>query len=160
MNIKTLNILGIAAIFAACNSNPNTKTADSIAADSAASDTSAQTAAAPGHVCFLRTEGTQNQDSTKIHLMIAGDKVTGDMQWLPKEKDARKGTLEGTQDGNTIKAIWTFNQEGTKDTMAVEFNFPGDKLTQKPYKVNAKDGRQQTDTKAGYTVVYEKVDCD
>src|SRR5688572_15705460 len=102
MNIKPFQIFGIAIIFAACNSNPNTKTADSIAADSAANDTTAQAAAAPGQICFLRTEGTQKQDSTKIHLVINGDKVTGDMQWLPKEKDARKGTLEGTQDGNVI----------------------------------------------------------
>ncbi|MBE9583721.1 hypothetical protein IM792_04615 [Mucilaginibacter sp. JRF] len=160
MNIKSLHILAIAAMFAACNSNPNTKTADSIAADSSANDTTAQTTAAPGQACFLLTEGTQKQDSTKIHLTIEGSEVTGDMQWLPKEKDARKGTLEGTQEGNIIKAVWTFNQEGTKDTMAVEFNFPGDKLMQKPYKVNPKDGRQFTDAKADYTIVYDKVNCE
>lgn len=158
MKFKYLPILAITTAFAACNSNPNTKTADSIAADSANSDTTAQ-AAAPGHICFLSTEGSQKQDSTKVHLMIDGNKVTGDMQWLPKEKDARKGTLEGTQDGNIIKAVWTFTQEGMKDTMAVEFSFPGDKLLQKPFKVNAKDGRQVTDAKADYTVVYNKVDC-
>lgn len=147
------------ALFAACSSNPNTKTADSIAADSAVNDTSAK-AAAPGHACFIHTEGSNNQDTTKVHLMIDGNKVTGEMKWMPYEKDGRSGMLEGTQKGNVIKALWSYMQEGMKDTMTVEFNFPGDKLMQKPYKVNEKDGRQVTDLKADYTVKFNKVACE
>jgi hypothetical protein len=146
-----------ALALASCSSNPKTNQGDSIATDSSETDSLQSTA--PGHICFLHTDGTASQDSTIIHLTINGDKVSGEMNWAPKEKDSRKGTLEGTQDGNTIKAVWSFMQEGMKDTMAVEFDFPGDKLAQKPFKVDAKTGRQQTDAKAGYTIMYDKVDC-
>lgn len=158
--MKIVPLAAICAIaLAACSSNPKKNNGDSLETDSPAVD-SLQTAAGPGHICFLHTDGTANQDSTIIHLMIDGDKVTGDMNWIPKEKDARKGKLEGTQAGNTIKAVWSFMQEGATDTMAVEFNFPGDKLEQKPLIVNTKTGRQQTDAKTGYTVIFNKINCD
>jgi hypothetical protein len=81
------------------------------------------------------------------------------MSWLPKEKDARKGTLTGTLKGNAIKAVWTFMQEGTKDTLNVEFQLRGNALAQKPYQYDAKTGRQQTDNKADYSVIYSMKNC-
>jgi hypothetical protein len=108
--------------------------------------------------CFIRTEGTSNQDTTAIHLVIKADKVSGEMQWLPKDKDARKGTLSGSINGNDIKAVWTFTQEGAKDTMSVDFILSAQQLGQKPYKVT-KDGRQETDNAADYTVIYKLDNC-
>jgi hypothetical protein len=109
--------------------------------------------------CFYHTDGTQAQDTTSVNMLINGDKVTGKMSWLPKEKDARKGTITGTLKGNAIKAVWTFMQEGTKDTIGVEFQLRGNALAQKPYQYDAKTGRQQTNIKADYSVIYSMKNC-
>ncbi|GGH02252.1 hypothetical protein [Mucilaginibacter phyllosphaerae] len=93
-----------------------------------------------------------------MHLVIKAGKVSGEMQWIPKEKDARKGTLEGVLNGNDIKAVWKFMQEGTTDTLGVVFQLSAQQLAQKPFKV-VKDGRQQTDTAAGYTLMYKLDNC-
>ncbi|RYD93312.1 MAG: hypothetical protein EOP54_19415 [Sphingobacteriales bacterium] len=157
--MKILSLLTVCVVaLASCTSNPDATNNDSLSTDSIATD-SAENYATTGHICFLHTDGTAAQDSTMVHLIIDGDKVTGNMTWQPKEKDRRKGTLAGTQKGNTIKAVWSFMQEGMTDTIAVEFDFPGDKLAQKPLVFNQKTGREQTDAKAGYTVVFNKVDC-
>lgn len=108
--------------------------------------------------CFIRTEGAGNVDTTVVHLVMNGEAVSGNMQWLPKEKDARKGNLKGTLSGNDIKAVWTFMQEGTKDTMAVRFKLSAQQLAQKPFKVS-NSGRQETDESAGYTLLYKLDNC-
>jgi hypothetical protein len=158
--MKPYTILSMCALaLASCTGNGNKGTDTTKAA---AGDTSkAATLNAPAQnmeYCFLRTEGTSNQDTTAVHLIVNAGKVTGEMQWLPKEKDARKGTLEGTMKGNDIEAVWTFMQEGTKDTMAVAFQLSSQQLGQKPFKV-AKDGRQVTDGAAGYTIIYKLDNC-
>jgi hypothetical protein len=105
-------------------------------------------------MCFLRTEGTKNQDTTSTELVIKNGKVSGQMYWHPFEKDSRKGTLAGTLKGDTVYATWSFMQEGMQDTMALQFLIKGDKLMQKPLIANAKTGRQQTDASAGFTVLH------
>ncbi|MEB0263593.1 MULTISPECIES: hypothetical protein [unclassified Mucilaginibacter] len=158
--MKLYTILSICALaLASCtgNGNKGTDTTKTVAEDTS----KAATLNAPAQnmeYCFLLTEGTSNQDTTAIHLIINAEKVNGEMQWLPKEKDARKGTLEGTMKGNDIKAVWTFMQEGTKDTMAVAFQLSAQELGQKPFKVT-KDGRQETDGAAGYTIIYKLDNC-
>jgi hypothetical protein len=158
--MKPYTILSICVLaLASCSGNGN-KGADTTQA--AAGDSSkAATLNAPAQsmeYCFLRTEGTSNQDTTAIHLIVNANKVTGEMKWVPKEKDARKGALEGTMSGNDIKAVWTFMQEGAKDTMAVSFQLSPQQLGQKPFKVT-KDGRQETDGAAGYTIIYKLDNC-
>ncbi|MCO5934509.1 hypothetical protein NAF17_03060 [Mucilaginibacter sp. RB4R14] len=158
--MKPYTILSICALaLASCTGNGNkgsdtTKTVAEDTSKGARLNAPAQNM----EYCFLRTEGTSNQDTTAIHLIINAEKVNGEMQWLPKEKDARKGTLEGTMKGNDIKAVWTFLQEGTKDTMAVAFKLSAQELGQKPFKVT-KDGRQETDGAAGYTIIYKLDNC-
>lgn len=151
--------MGMAITIASCSS-PSNKTSgtDTIVAG----DTLAKSASTPqtnntptiSSLCFVRTEGNKNQDSTTVQLVIKGNTVTGEMNWMPYQKDGRKGILNGTIKSDTVKAVWTFKQEGMTDTMAVNYKLDGDKLTQKPLKVNTKTGRQQTDEAAGYTVVY------
>ena len=109
--------------------------------------------------CFYHADGAKGQDTTSVNILINGDKVAGKMNWLPKEKDMRKGTISGTLTGNAIKAVWTFMQEGTKDTMTVEFQLRGNELAQKPYLYDAKTGRQQTDSKADYNIIYSMKNC-
>lgn len=103
-------------------------------------------------VCFLRAEG---KDSTSVELLVKDNKVTGHLNWMPYQKDSRKGTLEGTLKNDTIRATWSFMQEGMKDTLGVNFLLKGETLAQKPLKLNTKTGREQTDEAAGYTQVYD-----
>ncbi|RCH55821.1 hypothetical protein DJ568_03430 [Mucilaginibacter hurinus] len=145
-------------IFVACNSNKNGSDSDSLAIQHT-NDTAAVNTNGLLDNCYLHTDGTAAQDSTKVHLIIKDNKVTGEMEWLPMEKDSRSGTLEGTREGNTIKAVWRFMQEGMADSLAVEFDVSGDKLAQKPLVVNTASGRQQTDISAGYTVTFTEVSC-
>jgi hypothetical protein len=106
-------------------------------------------------LCFLRTEG---KDSTSIEFVIHGDNVTGQMNWIPYQKDSRKGFLEGTIKNNIIKAKWAFIQEGMKDTLNLDFQFKDSQLSQKPLKLNNKTGRDQTDESAGYSLIYKSAD--
>ena len=105
-------------------------------------------------LCFLRTEGRLNQDTTSIELVIKNDKVSGQMYWHPFEKDSRKGTLSGTVKGDTVNAVWSFMQEGMQDTLGLQFLIKGENLMQKPLKLNTKTGREQTDKSAGFTLLH------
>ena len=110
----------MASIFiASCSSNSN-KTANKDSVDAHAADTGKITSATPAasSLCFLKTEG---KDTTSIELVTKGIKVTGIMNWLPYQKDSRKGTLEGMVKGDTINALWSFMQEGMKDTLNLKF---------------------------------------
>lgn len=77
------------------------------------------------------------------------------MNWLPYQKDSRKGTLDGTIINDTIHATWTFMQEGMKDTLKLNFLFKKSQLSLKPLKLNTKTGREQTDEKAGYEIAFD-----
>jgi hypothetical protein len=162
-NMKPYIILCAMAL-ASCAGNGKKETADTLTADSGKKDTSyagsTNTPAQNMEYCFVHTDGTAAQDTTAIHLVINANKVTGDMNWLPKEKDRRKGTLLGTLDGDKIKAVWSFMQEGQTDTLGVEFKLSSQQLAQKPFVVDAKTGRQQVDAKADYTVIYNMDNCD
>jgi hypothetical protein len=107
-------------------------------------------------LCFLRTEGKSNQDSTSIEFVIKNNKITGQMNWMPDQKDSRKGTLKGIVKGNIINAVWSFMQEGTMDTLNLKFLLKNNELSQKPLKINVKTGRDQTDESAGYTLTYQE----
>ncbi|MCO5947094.1 hypothetical protein [Mucilaginibacter flavidus] len=154
MKYFNLSLILISLLAAACTSN-NTKT-ESKDADSPDSSTLKTATATDTSRCFLLTEGTKNQDSTTIELAIKNNKVTGQMNWLPYQKDSRKGTLTGTAKGDTVNAVWSFMQEGMTDTIGLKLVLNGNRLMQKPLTFDAKTGREHTDEKAGYTVVYKE----
>jgi len=158
--MKHLALFIIALTIVSCSS-PTTKTVET---DTAATD---GTQTEPGQVapvnspsaitalCFLRTEGTRNQDTTTIQLVMKGGTVTGEMNWLPSLKDGRRGLLSGRKNGDKIDAMWTFKQEGMTDSIAVAFKLTGNQLAQKPLKADPKTGRQSTDDAADYTLMYQ-----
>ena len=152
--MKYLNLFCLATIFVASCSSNNIKTVNKDSADAHAADTGKITAAAPvaSSLCFLKSEG---KDTTSIELVTKDTKVTGQMNRLPYQKDSRKGTLDGTVKGDTIHAVWSFMQEGMKDTLNLKFVLKNGELMQKPLKLNTKTGREQTDEAAGYTTVYQ-----
>ncbi|MCL7987449.1 hypothetical protein M8998_05795 [Sphingobacterium sp. lm-10] len=113
-----------------------------------------------GHYCYIRTEGAENQDTTKVHFVIDENDITGEMDWLPHEKDQRKGTLLGTINGEDVRVQWTYMQEGMQDTLHLQFRLTGGmELYQKPLKVNTSSQREQTDESAAYSLKYAAVDC-
>ena len=155
--MKHLALLCIIALSAACSS-PATKTTttdSTVTTDTTQAVHPMKTPDAVTSLCFVRTEGKNNVDSTYIQVVVKNNTITGEMNWLPFQKDTRKGLLNGTMSGDTIKAVWTFKQEGMTDTMRLEFKLDDHNLVQKPLKVNGKTGRQQTDDAAGYTVAYK-----
>ncbi len=149
-------ILAIVLIATACNSAGD-KSGDT-SLDTLTVSTAPPRTTNPHALCFLRTEGNNNQDTTSIELVIKGDKVTGLMNWMPYEKDSRKGKLNGTIKNDTINAVWSFMQEGMTDTIGLKFTVLNNQLMQKPLKLNTTTGRQQTDDSAGYTLAYQTSD--
>lgn len=109
--------------------------------------------------CFVRTEGSSNQDTTTVHLIVNANTVQGEMQWLPKEKDSRRGSLTGTIADDEIIAVWSYMQEGMEDTMTVAFRLSSQHLAQKPLNVDPATGREETDNAAGYTLLYAPNSC-
>lgn len=151
------NYLIIPALaLAACTGNGDKKT-DSTKQDTANTST-ANALQQKKEYCFLLTEGG-NQDTTNIHLIIDAGKLSGEMNWIPKEKDSRKGTLTGTVAGDKIDAVWRFMQEGMKDSINIAFRLSPQQLAQKPLKLNTANGRLETDASADYTLVYKPTDC-
>jgi hypothetical protein len=153
----SLLISFVSLMFAACSGNVNNKVSD----DSTAKDTNDDTTAvtSPVQLCFQRLEGTSNQDTTTLKLLIKGNDVTGDFSHIPYQKDSRKGTISGKRNGKIIKGLWSFMQEGMTDTMSIEFKLDGDRLLQKDYSVDPQTGRQYTNETSGYTMEYSKVEC-
>ena len=110
-------------------------------------------------VCFIKTGGANNFDTTKVHLRVEGERVTGTMKEMIFEKDARIGTLEGAMIGDAIDVVWNYMQEGKNDTMALDFQYSLDTLRQRPYTIDIATGRQITDINSAYSVKLIRVEC-
>ena len=163
MKIYTLVVITVLAL-SSCTGNGTKNGGDTLKAKLGEQDTSyagrLNTPAQNMEYCFINTAGNTLQDTTAIHLVINANKVSGDMSWLPKEKDKRKGTLLGVLKGDKINAVWTFMQEGMRDTLAIEFKLSAQQLAQKPMKLNATTGREQLDKKSDYSIVYQLDNCE
>lgn len=157
MNLRTyFSICCIAALFS-CQNRPQgeqdaTGIENQTAVDQAGIDQEQK-------YCFLRTEGTQQQDSSYIQLAIRKETVTGIYNVIPFEKDARRGTLLGKMEGDSLDLVWSFTQEGMQDTLRVVFALQDGRLMQKPLSVDTLTGRQATRDTSRFSVVYEPVDC-
>ncbi|QQL48549.1 hypothetical protein [Mucilaginibacter ginkgonis] len=154
---RLLLLFTTAAVITACSApaDKTSKTDTVVAGDTLAKSSDTKTTnntPTVSSLCYLHTQG---KDSTSVELVIKGNKVSGVMNWLPYEKDSRKGKLDGTVKDSVINAVWTFMQEGMTDTMNVAFRVSNNTLAQKPLKLNTKTGRQQTDNSADYSVIYK-----
>lgn len=71
-------------------------------------------------LCFQNEYPFQDNPSMKdveeLTLSIEGEKVTGTYNWLPAQKDQRKGSLTGTIKDKMITAQYRFFQEGIEGT--------------------------------------------
>src|SRR5215217_8311006 len=101
----------------------------------------------PRNLCFLKAE---SRDTLKVHLTINGTLISGRMDNMPYEKDARYGLLAGTITDDHIIARWTYEQEGIKDTLDLDLRLTDTGLLQRPLTVNAATGKEETDHTADY----------
>lgn len=71
-------------------------------------------------LCFQNEYPYQDNPSMKdveeLTLLTDGEKVTGSYNWLPAQKDQRKGSLTGTIKDKMITAQYRFLQEGIEGT--------------------------------------------
>ena len=108
-------------------------------------------ATAPQNLCFRKEypykDNSSMKDVVELQLSIDGSQVTGTYNWLPAEKDQRKGTLTGTIVDKTITANYRFMQEGIESTVPLQIT-----LTEKEAMVsgeNAELGMDATLAKVG-----------
>lgn len=74
-------------------------------------------------------DNSGRMDIEELTLVITGNQVTGMYNWLPAEKDQRKGKLTGSISGNTITAKYTFMQEGVEDSTNIIIQIDDDKAS-------------------------------
>lgn len=110
-------------------------------------------------LCFQKLSGTANQDTTSLKLFFNGAKVTGDFGHYPAEKDKRVGKIIASKNGELIKGIWIYMQEGVNDTLPVEFKLAGDKLVQKNYTVDPKTGREIFSEGSLFNIEFWRINC-
>jgi hypothetical protein len=110
-------------------------------------------------LCFQRLYGSVMKDTSLVRLIINGDIVTGYFMHLPYEKDSRRGNITATKQGDIIKGIWIYTQEGMQDTLSVEFKLNGNTLMQKNYSINLKTGREFLSDTSRFATEYKKIDC-
>lgn len=158
--IKRLNtFFAVLLGFTACTSTidksaDSTDTSDTkILNHTGASDPVAKT------LCFQKLSGTANQDTTSLRLFLEGVQVTGDLGYYPAEKDKRVGKIIASKNGEHIKGIWIYMQEGVNDTVPVEFKLAGDKLVQKNYTVDPKTGREIFSEGSLFKIVFRRINC-
>jgi hypothetical protein len=155
-----LYILICVLALASCTGNGTKNSNDTNDQEDISQATTLNTPAQNMEYCFMHTDGSNSQDTTVVHLVINANRVSGEMSWLPKVKDKRKGTLSGKLNGDKIRAVWSFMQEGMKDTLAVEFKLSAQELAQKPMNLNTATGREQLNIRADYSVKYKLDNCE
>lgn len=89
-------------------------------------------------LCFEEKIG---KDITNVRLIIDGDAVTGNMEWLPWEKDQARGTLKGKKNGHEIIADYNYMIEGVNQLEEKVFILDNDKLLIKSGALEEKNGR-------------------
>lgn len=99
----------LSILFFACGpATPETGTDETMAPEIDANETAAY--------CFRNEypyqDGSDLKDIEEMELLINGNEVTGTFNWLPAEKDARRGKVEGTNNNGILSLRYLFTQEG------------------------------------------------
>jgi hypothetical protein len=115
-----------------------------------------------GKKCFM---SAVNKDTTRVSIQIDGDKITGDMVWLPYQKDKRIGTLMGTKNANgELELTYNFMQEGMSQTETKIMKIENDVLLIKHGDLEdpKNDGnmKYKDASKATFSEKISKVDCE
>ncbi len=151
-----MTLLGLALFFAACGDGTKNENVTSEVLEAAGE----LTASTPDTLCYYRTEGTTNQDTALVQLILNGDEVIGRMMNLPHETDSRVGRLKGTIKGDYINAQWVYIAEGMIDSVDVSFQMRKDGLLQKPNSFDPETGREFLSDTASYNLEFTPTACD
>jgi hypothetical protein len=146
----------ILALSACKSKDTETQTSDSTTSN--ADTVAIATAPVAETLCFEEKVG---KDLTTVRLTIEGNKVTGNMEWLPWEKDQARGTLLGEKKGNEIIADYEYMIEGSNQLEEKIFVLEGDKLLVKSGELEDKNGKLtlKDRTKATIGQTLTKVAC-
>ncbi len=109
-------------------------------------------AASPKSYCFRNEyphEGSSDKDVLELQIDLNGDAVKGTYNWLPAFKDQRKGVFRGELKNNVVKGEYSFQQEGTSETVRIEITLHEDKAV-------VKGGEPEL----GLNETIEKVECE
>ncbi len=105
-----------------------------------------------GLLCFQKIYPYQDnpsiQDVLELNLTIDGNTVSGNYNWLPAEKDQRRGTLDGSLTDDTITAQYRFMQEGMEQTATLKIRLMDDE-------VQVEGGEPEL----GLGATIDKIDC-
>lgn len=149
--------LSFMMILGACQSKNTESTTTST--NNANTDTlAAATGPVTETLCFEEKVG---KDITTVKLIIKGNSVSGNMEWLPWEKDRATGTLKGQKNGNEIIADYDYMIEGVNQSEEKIFILEGDKLSVKSGELEEKNGKlvMKNPAKAVIGQVLTKVAC-
>lgn len=80
-------------------------------------------------------------DTISLQLQVKDSKVTGELVYKLKEKDANTGTIEGEIKDNVIIALYTFQSEGTTSVRQVAFKFTDKGVVEGYGAVEEKEGK-------------------
>jgi len=152
MNIRTLSGIACLILSIACQSPGNRN--DGHVDNDAHVDVDQEQ-----RYSFLRTEGTDKQDTSFIQLVVRGETVSGVYNVIPHEKDAKRGTVLGKLTDEVFDLVWTFTQEGIQDTLRLAFMLQDGKLLREPLAVDTVTGRQVTMNSGSFSEAYDAIDC-
>jgi hypothetical protein len=114
-SLQTALLIMAIGLFA-CNNEP--KTTETVLKDSSAATPVTSDIKLPRYICFAKREAG---DTFWLRLNIFENVVTGDLNYIFKEKDSNKGELEGKMKGDTLLADYSFMSEGQKSVRQVSF---------------------------------------
>lgn len=148
---KPHTILALATLLlvAGCSESAETAKPGESIAEASVSPEKPEAALADGAYCFRNaTTGDGVTDVAELLFTVTGDRAAGDYNWLPQEKDQRRGKFTGPISGNRIAASYKFSQEG--QTTGADLTITVDET-----QVTIEGGAPEL----GLSTVLEKVDC-
>ncbi len=156
---KTTLFLALASIgigFTACKNTAKTPEVAVKDGTEVASETPSSQSAS---MCFLLVEN--KVDSTKISLKTVGNEVSGEMAWLPFQKDGAIGKLKGTKSGDTLRLTYDYTIEGAAQQDQRLFLLKDGVLTEGTGELVEKKGMLvfKDPKKIKFGKAFTKVDC-
>lgn len=108
--------------------------------------------------CYRKVTG---RDSLVVKLSVVGNTATGELNWLPFEKDRMTGTFVGTVQDSILTALYTYEAEGVTATeekivrlLAHEISLKTGELVLQDSIWKLKDGET-----AAFTEIIPEVNC-
>jgi hypothetical protein len=157
---KNIFILSILVSVFACKSKSDESSKDSTKSTDTVATAINNQEETEAPMCFLFAE---NKDSTFVRLYFDGENVTGNMRWMPNEKDGAIGTLQGKIKDNIITADYNYVIEGSEQVEEKIFVLKDNDniLEEKSGELEDKNGKLiiKDPAKATVQTTLKKVDC-